>query len=179
MPVTMRGRLRPHLARLVRAMLIGGLATAAMNVSARPAVAQAAAESWPQRGVKFILPLGPGSASDIGARLLAERLQARWGKPITIENRPGGDGLVALGSFVTAKDDHVLFYGATGTFTVHPYQHETLPYDVAQDLLPIASTTITVVGIGVPASMGVASQQRACAVDRGEPCIHIRDGGSL
>ena len=84
MPVTMRGRLRPPLARLVRAMLIGGLATAAMNVSARPALAQAAAESWPQRGVKFILPLGPGSASVIGARLLAERLQARWGKPITI-----------------------------------------------------------------------------------------------
>src|SRR5262249_50550364 len=52
----------------------------------------ALAQSWPQRTVKFLLPLGPGSGVDIGARLLADRLSARWGQPVVVENRPGGDG---------------------------------------------------------------------------------------
>ena len=125
--------------------------------------------TWPQRGVKLIVPLGPGSASDIGARLIAERLQSHWGKSVSIENRPGGDSLIGLGAFATANDDHVLFYGASGTFTVHPYQHEKLPYDVDQDLQPIAKTTVTLVGLGVPASMDVKTLQDLVALARAEP----------
>ena len=68
----------------------------------------ALAQSWPQRTVKFLLPLGPGSGVDIGARLLADRLSARWGQPVVVENRPGGDGILAIGAFVSAHDDHVL-----------------------------------------------------------------------
>ena len=52
------------------------------------------AEAWPQRNVRFIVPLGPGSGADIAARLFADRLSARWGKPVVVENRPGGDGIV-------------------------------------------------------------------------------------
>ena len=161
MPVRVLARTRMPLAVAALAVLLSGLASAV----ARPTAAQ----GWPQRGVKFVLPLGPGSASDIGARLLAERLQTRWGKPVTIENRPGGDGLVSLGAFVTANDDHVLFYGATGTFTVHPYQHDKLTYDVDQDLQPIAKTTTTVIAVGVPASMGVNTLKEFVARARAEP----------
>ena len=50
--------------------------------------------------MRFIVPLGPGSGADIAARLIAERLSARWGKPVVIENRPGGDGIVAITAFV-------------------------------------------------------------------------------
>jgi len=67
---------------------------------ARPA----AAETWPQRPVKFLLPLGAGSGVDIGARLLADRLSTRWGQPVVVENRPGGDALVAISAFVSAHD---------------------------------------------------------------------------
>src|SRR5262245_64931096 len=56
---------------------------------------QAQAQAWPQRPVKFIVPFGPGAGVDIGARLVADRLPARWGKPVVVENRPGADGLVA------------------------------------------------------------------------------------
>jgi tripartite-type tricarboxylate transporter receptor subunit TctC len=51
------------------------------------------AQSWPQRPVKLILPLGPGSGADIGARLFADRLTTRWGQPVVVENRPGGDAV--------------------------------------------------------------------------------------
>lgn len=48
---------------------------------------------WPQRPVRFIIPLGPGSGVDITARLLADRLAVKWGQPVVVENRPGGDAL--------------------------------------------------------------------------------------
>jgi tripartite-type tricarboxylate transporter receptor subunit TctC len=74
------------------------------------AAAPVAAQSWPTRPVKFILTLGPGSGADISARLLADRLTKKWGQPIVIENRPGGDGVVAINTFATAQDDHVLLF---------------------------------------------------------------------
>src|ERR1700732_3517504 len=82
----------------------------------------ALAQSWPQRNVRFIVPLGPGSGSDIGARLFADRLAARWGKPVVVENRPGGDGMVAISAFLGAHDDHTLLFAPSSTFTAHPYQ---------------------------------------------------------
>ena len=106
-----------HVMRM--AALITGLAV----VAAGPGVAQ----SWPTQSVKLIVPFGPGAGADITARILQEKLQARWGKPVVIDNRPGGDGLVALAAFVNAGDPHTLLFAATGSFTVHPYQHEKLP----------------------------------------------------
>jgi tripartite-type tricarboxylate transporter receptor subunit TctC len=55
-----------------------------------------AADAWPSRTVHFIVTLGPGSGVDIGARLVADKLSARWGQPVVVENRPGGDGMVAI-----------------------------------------------------------------------------------
>jgi len=49
--------------------------------------ADAQAQAWPQQPVRFIIPFGPGAGADIGARLIQDRLQARWGKPVVIENR--------------------------------------------------------------------------------------------
>ena len=90
------------------------------------------AQTWPQRPVRFIVPFGPGAGADIGARLLAERLPARWGgKPVVIENRPGGDGLVAIQAFLTANDDHTFLFSPSGNFTVHPFLYEKLPYTPA------------------------------------------------
>ncbi len=57
-----------------------------------------AQQAYPSHTVRLILPFGPGSATDTTARLFADRLTARWGKPVVVENRPGGDGLVALES---------------------------------------------------------------------------------
>jgi tripartite-type tricarboxylate transporter receptor subunit TctC len=104
----------------------------------------ASAESYPQRAVRFILPFGPGAGVDITARMLAERLAARWGKPVVVENRPGGDGIVAINAFTSAQDDHTLLFVPTSTFPAHPYTHDKLPYDPQRDLLPIATVTVIV-----------------------------------
>ena len=128
----------------------------------------AAAQTWPQRNVKFILPLGPGSGVDITARLFAERLTARWGQPVIVENRPGGDGVVALGAFASAHDDHVLLFSPTSSFTAHPYQHENLPYR-PDDLVPIVRVSNTVVTLSVPAAMKVGALRDLIAQVRAQP----------
>jgi tripartite-type tricarboxylate transporter receptor subunit TctC len=115
-----------------------------------------AQQTWPQRPVRFIVTLGPGSGVDIGARLLADRLPARWGKPVVVENRPGADGLVAIQAFVNANDDHTLLFTPAGSFTVHPLQYDKLPY-VPADLVPIARVSNTVIAVGVPASLNIGS----------------------
>src|SRR5437868_8847316 len=113
----------------------------------------ATAQTYPQRTVKFILPFGPASGTDITARLVAERLAARWGKATVIENRPGGDGLVAINAFIAANDDHTLLWVPVGTFAVHPYEKDKLPYDGERDLLPISN--VTSLFLAVTASNGL------------------------
>ena len=88
--------------------------------------------------MKFIVPFGPGAGADIGARLFAEKLTQKWGQPVVIENKPGGDSIVAIQSFLSANDDHVLLFGPSGNFTVHPFNYTKLPYNPA-DLVPIAA----------------------------------------
>ena len=142
--------LKPRVAALVAGLV------AALALPAAPSHAQAPAPAWPQRPVRFIVPLGPGSGADIGARLLADRLAARWGKPVVVENRPGADGLVAIQAFVNAADDHTLLFTPAGSFTVHPLQYTKLPY-VPEDLVPIARVSNTIIAIGVPASLKIGS----------------------
>jgi tripartite-type tricarboxylate transporter receptor subunit TctC len=132
--------------------------------TALPSIAQ----TWPERSVKFILPLGPGAGADIGARLFADRLARRWGLPVVVENRPGGDGVVAINAVITARDDHTLLWGPSSTFVGHPYTLEKLPYD-PKELLPVARVSNTVVAIAVPASLNVGSMKELLALGREQP----------
>src|SRR5260221_10780140 len=125
-----------------------------LTLSTPPALAQT--QAWPQQPVRFILPFGPGAGADIGARLIQDRLQARWGKPVVIENRPGGDSMIAIQAVLAANDDHTFLWGPSGSFLVHPYQYKKLPYDPA-DLVPVARFSSTILGVGVPASMKIAT----------------------
>jgi tripartite-type tricarboxylate transporter receptor subunit TctC len=127
-----------------------------------------AADNWPTRPVRFIVTLGPGSGADIGARLLADRLSQRWGQPVVVDNRPGGDGIVAINAFVSAHDDHVLLFSPTASFTAHPFLHENLPYK-AGDLAPIARVSNTIIGIGVPVALKPNSVKELVAMAREQP----------
>jgi tripartite-type tricarboxylate transporter receptor subunit TctC len=149
---------------LHRAVAFGLSVLGMLAVLALPAGAQ----TWPQRNVKLILPLGPGSGVDISARLFADRLAMRWHQSVIVENRPGGDGIVALGAFAGAHDDHILLFSPTSSFTAHPYQHENLPYR-PDDLMPIARVSNTVVTISVPAALKVASLGDLIAQVRAQP----------
>ena len=135
---------------------------------APPASAQSQIPAWPARTVKLILPLGPGSGADIGARLIAEKLAARWNQPVVVENRPGGDGFVAIGAFVNSKDDHTLLFGPAASFTAHPYLHEKLPYE-PRDLAPVARVSSTLIALAVPPSLNIDTLGELVAMARAQP----------
>jgi tripartite-type tricarboxylate transporter receptor subunit TctC len=143
------------------------LALALLAVAAVASMASAETK-WPTRPVRFILTLGAGSGSDIGARLLADRLTQSWGQPVIVENRPGGDALVAINAFVSAHDDHVLLFAPSSSFTAHPFLHDNLPYQPS-DLVPITRVSNTIITISVPASLNVNSLQELAAMARAEP----------
>src|SRR5262252_8241056 len=126
------------------------------------------AQTWPQRTVRFVVPLGPGAGADITARLLADRLTKQWGQSVVVENRPGGDGVIAINVVLSARDDHTLFFGPASSFVGHPYLLDKMPYD-PRDLLPVARVTNTVVCLAVPASLKVGSLKELMAMAREQP----------
>jgi tripartite-type tricarboxylate transporter receptor subunit TctC len=142
-------------------------ALSALVVSAS-AQAQSQAESWPQRPVRFIVGLGPGSAQDIAARLFGDQLSKRWGQPVVIENKPGADGIVAINAFTGAHDPHTLLFAASGTFTAHPTQYAKLPYDPS-DLVPLARVSSTIIAVSVPTALNVNTLDELVALARKEP----------
>jgi tripartite-type tricarboxylate transporter receptor subunit TctC len=135
-----------------RAVLSFGLASAVVLAALRAGRAAA----WPQRPVRFIVPFGPGAGADIGARVFAERLQALWGQPVVIENRPGGDSIVAITAFLNANDDHTFLFAPAGNFTVHPFIYGKLSYN-PNEVVPIARVSNTILAVGVKADSPFAT----------------------
>jgi tripartite-type tricarboxylate transporter receptor subunit TctC len=127
-------------------------ALVALPVLAVPVPAPAQTQSWPQRPVRFVLPFGAGSATDVAARLMTDKLQAIWGQPVVIENKPGADGLLAINAFLQANEDHTLLYASSASFMAHPYALDKMTYDFERDMAPIARVTDTVLTVNVPAS---------------------------
>ena len=132
-------------------------------------IAGAAGQDYPTRPIRFIVPFGPAAGADIAARLFADRLATRWGKPVFVENRPGGDGLVAITAFTGADDDHTLLWAPAGTFAVHPYEHDKLPYDAERDLLPIASVSTIVLAMSTSVSLKLTTISDLVSFARAHP----------
>lgn len=153
---------------IVRRTLLAGL-LAATGIAAGTSAPATAQQAWPQRAVKFVLPFGAGSATDVAARMMSEKLTIKWGKPIIIENRPGGDGLVAINAFVQANDDHVLLYASSASFNAHPYTQEKLPYDLKRDFAPIARVTDTILSLSVATTVKANTLAELVALAKAEP----------
>jgi len=138
---------------------------AAIMIAAAPSLAA----SWPERPVRVIVPLGPGSATDVTARLYAERLAVRWGEPVVIENRPGADALLAVAAFVAARDQHTLLFSFGGPVTINPFIHATLSYDPQRDLVPIVSASDSFLAVAVTPSLNINSLDELVKRAKAEP----------
>ena len=136
---------------MMRLRILGFVSALLAVLAVSGAVSYAQVPAWPTRSVRFMVPFGPGAAADIGARLFAEKLSERWGQPVVVENRPGGDSIIAITAFLSANDDHVLLYMPSGNFTVHPFLHSKLPYD-PNDLNPIVRTSNTILAVALAKS---------------------------
>lgn len=150
----------------MRAFRTIAMAVAAfLALSPRPS----AAEAWPQRTVRIIVPLPAGSSTDIAARWCAEHLAARWGKPVIVENRQGSDAIPAVMSVIGARDNHTFLFSFAGVVTINPLIHEKLPYDPVRDLVPIASVADNFLAIGVSTTLNVNTLAEFVALARAQP----------
>ena len=127
------------------------------------------AEAWPQRTVHLIVPTGPGSSVDIGARLFARRLADRWKHPVIIENRPGAEGVIGVSAFVNMHDDHALLVSFAGPISILPVTQDKLPYDPVHDLVPISSSTDNFATVAAAASWKIGSLSELVSLARAQP----------
>src|ERR1700741_3125955 len=91
-----------------------------LAISLAPAAASAQSSAWPQHSVRLITPLGPGRGMDASAGVFAERLSAKWGQPVVVENRQGADGILAVQSFLSDRDNHSLMFAFAGLLSINP-----------------------------------------------------------
>jgi tripartite-type tricarboxylate transporter receptor subunit TctC len=103
-----------------------------------PAFAQPA---WPSRPVRIVVPAPAGSSLDIVVRAMSDKLGARWGQPVVVDNRPGAGGMLGMDVAAKASDGHTLAIGFNGPVAFAPFLYRKMPYDPAKDLLPVVMTT--------------------------------------
>jgi tripartite-type tricarboxylate transporter receptor subunit TctC len=118
---------------------IYALMAAAALVAANPAQAQTVPANWPDHPLRFIVPLPAGSAADVMARLIGQKLSERLGQPIIAENHAGASGV--LGSDLVAKaapDGYTLGIATTTTHVTAPIFNTKLPYDAVKDFTPVS-----------------------------------------
>jgi tripartite-type tricarboxylate transporter receptor subunit TctC len=120
--------------------VVVGLLAASVFASA----ASAEAENYPSRSIRIIVPYAPGGVSDIAARLVGQKLMNALGQSFIVENRPGGNGFIAVTAAVRAPaDGYTLLVGTIAEFTINPALYKRLPYDVERDLTPVAMLSDT------------------------------------
>lgn len=122
---------------------LGAAAAAAGILShASPGAAQAV-DDYPSRPVRMLVPLAPGTSTDIIARFVAEELSKRWPQRVVVENRAGGAGVIGMEAGArSAADGYTLIVGSSGTLGVNPSLIPRLPYDVERDFAPITNFTM-------------------------------------
>jgi tripartite-type tricarboxylate transporter receptor subunit TctC len=113
----------------------------------------AAAQDWPTKPVRILTPFPAGAGPEAVVRVLAEKLQKKWGQPVIVENRPGGNGFIAIDAFKRgATDGYDLIQLDNVHLVAYPYLFKKLPYDPVKDFDPLTPLFRTYFFVGVPAN---------------------------
>lgn len=117
-----------------------------------------AQEAYPNRVVKIVVPFAPGGATDMLARILAERLGVAWKQSVVVENRPGAGGTLGADSVAKSKNDgYTILLGTSSTHAVAPTLRSSLPYNAERDFAPISLVATTPFVLVVHPSIRVKS----------------------
>ena len=101
--------------------------------------APAQAQNYPAKPIHILVPYAPGGISDIASRILGAKLTEAWSQQVLVENRPGGNGFIAMAAAAKAAPDGYTMVMATGgDVAINPAMFKEMPYDVERDLAPIA-----------------------------------------
>ena len=147
-----------------RRALLAGVAFAAL---ALPSLA--AAQAFPSKPLRIVVPFGAGGAGDLTARIVAAELSQSLGQTVTIENRPGAGGVVAATTVARAEPDgHTLFLMSNGT-AVTASLYNNLPYDTLKDLSPVSTLGTFDLAVLVPADSSFKTLGELVAFAKSNP----------
>ena len=118
-----------------RRSLIAQAAAAGLSLS--PLFAARAADAWPTKPLRLVVPFAPGGSSEIVARAIAAEMAKGIGQNVFVDNKPGAAGNIAMQEVANSTDGHTLILGHIGTLAVNPYIFPKLPYDAEKDFAPI------------------------------------------
>ncbi len=133
-------------------------------------VVTAQAQSWPSKPVKVIMATAAGSAPDVVARIVTDRLSQIWGQQVLIINRPGAGGLIALQAMAAAeRDGHTLYMPSSSSLVVLPVTNSNLPLSIERDLAPIALLGEQPFAIVASNSLGISTLPELIALAKKKP----------
>ena len=134
------------------------------------APAGAAAQSWPSKPLRYIVPFPPGGGADLVARAVAQKLNEQAGLSVVVENRPGAGTIVgAEAAARSAPDGYTLFMGSNTTNAINPNLHPKLPYDTLKDFAPITRLSAFPNILVVHPSMPVKSVKDLITLGKARP----------
>ncbi len=144
------------------------------------AAVPAQAQTYPDRPVRILVPYAPGGITDIAARLVGAKLSEMWGQQVVVENKPGGNGMIAMTTVIkSAPDGYTVIMASGGDVALTPALLKHMPYDVEHDLVPI--TTVSDAPIVLAANSGspfksvadvvVAAKAKPGSIDVGTPGV--------
>jgi tripartite-type tricarboxylate transporter receptor subunit TctC len=147
-----------------RSLVAAALAAPLLPLAAR-------AQGWaPTRPLRFVVPFPPGGATDVVARVLAERMSEKLGQPVTVENRTGAGGNVGVESVVrSAPDGLSILMGTTGTLTINPHLYTNMGFNPATDLAGVSMAFATEHVLIVHPSVQAQTAQEFLALVRAQP----------
>ncbi len=128
-----------------------------------------AAQSYPSRPIRLIVPFPPGGTNELLSRIISQRLQEKWGQPVITENRPGAGGNIGADAVAkSAPDGYTLLFG-TNTLTMNPFLVKQMPFDVQKDLAPVAMIATTPFIVVVNNDLPVRSVPELIAYAKANP----------
>jgi tripartite-type tricarboxylate transporter receptor subunit TctC len=111
--------------------------SAAAGLALSPLFAARAADAWPTKPLRLVVPFAPGGSSEIVARAVAGEMAKTMGQNVFVDNKPGAAGNIAMQEVANSTDGHTLILGHIGTLAVNPYIFPKLPYDADRDFIPL------------------------------------------
>jgi tripartite-type tricarboxylate transporter receptor subunit TctC len=118
----------------------------------------------------MLIPFAPGGNTDILARAVGQRMADNWGKPVVIDNRPGGSGVIAAEIVLkSTPDGHTILVGSTGELSINPSLFRKLPYDVERDFEPVSLGTISPILVASHPSFAPKTVKELVALAKAKP----------
>jgi tripartite-type tricarboxylate transporter receptor subunit TctC len=132
--------------------------------------AAAGAQAWPARQIRMIAPYPPGGGVDTVTRAFSEKVAARIGQSIVVDNQPGAGGTIGGAALARSPaDGHTLMVGSLVDYSIAPFFHQGLTFDMAKDFVPIVEIANGTVGVLVTASLPVKNVQELIALAKSKP----------